>query len=144
MLEKIKLRSALQEAFRLATSVNQYLDTMSPWQEIKKDKESAALTIYTALRAIDSLKILFSPFLPFTCEQLHGFFGYEDSLFGSSSVETVKDSLGEHSILKHSPIAENQWRPSELKTCTKLVNPVPLFKKLDEVVIEEERARLGK
>jgi methionyl-tRNA synthetase len=70
-LAAVRLRSALGEAMKLATAVNQYLDQTSPWSELKRDKTEAARTIYTALRAIDSLKIIFAPFLPFTAEKLH-------------------------------------------------------------------------
>ena len=38
---------------------------------------------------------------------------------------------------------EGQWKPSNLKPGAKLNQPGPLFKKLEESVIEEERARLG-
>jgi methionyl-tRNA synthetase len=144
LLEAVKLRAAFQEAFRLATTVNQYLDQMAPWQAVKTDKESAALTIYTALKAIDSLKVLFAPFLPFTSEKLNGFLGYASPLFGESSTETVKDSLGEHIVLKYRGVDGMLWKASELKPGAKLNQPVPLFKKLEESVIEEERARLGK
>jgi methionyl-tRNA synthetase len=143
LLDAVKLRSALQEAFRLASRVNQYLDQMAPWQMIKTDKESTALTIYSALKAIDSLKILFAPFLPFTCERLHGFLGYQSSLFGQVSTSIVKDSLGEHKVLLYDGRAGLQWKPSELAPGTKLTPPAPLFKKLEEKVVEEERARLG-
>ena len=95
-LEAVHLRAALQEAIRLASEVNKYLDTSAPWFEIKTDKEAAAKSVYTALKAIDSLKVLFAPFLPFTSEKLNGFFGYETPLFGEQYTETVKDSLGEH------------------------------------------------
>lgn len=147
LLEMVKLRAALQEAFRLATAVNQYLDQQAPWSAIKTDKDSAALTIYTALRAIDSLKVLFAPFLPFSSEKLNGFFGYETPLFGASYIEAVQDALGEHTVLRYgvgrtgSPA---HWKPSELKPGAKLNPPAPLFKKLDEKIVEEERARLGK
>ena len=57
--------------------------------------------VYTALKAIDSLKVMFAPFLPFTCEKLNGFFGYETPLFGEQYTETVKDSLGEHTVLRY-------------------------------------------
>jgi methionyl-tRNA synthetase len=144
LLEGVKLRAALQEAFRLATTVNQYLDQMAPWQAVKTGKDAAALTIYTALKAIDSLKVIFTPFLPFTSERLHGFFGYEAPLFGQSLIESVTDSLGEHTVLKYRGVEGMQWKPSELKPGAKLNPPAPLFKKLEEKIIEEERARLGK
>src|SRR5512139_555750 len=92
-LEAVHLRAALQEAFRLAGEVNKYLDTSAPWFEIKTDRQAAAKSVYTALKAIDSLKILFAPFLPFTSERLNGFFGYENPLFGEQYIETVADGL---------------------------------------------------
>ena len=143
-LEAVHLRAALQEAIRLASEVNKYLDSSAPWFEIKTDKAAAAKSVYTALKAIDSLKVLFAPFLPFTSEKLNGFFGYETPLFGEQYTETVKDSLGEHTVLRYKGIDGLLWNPSELKPGAKLNPPAPLFKKLDESVIEEERARLGK
>jgi len=143
-LEAVYLRAALSEAMKLATAVNVYLDVNAPWTALKADKASAALTVYTALKAIDSLKVMFAPFLPFTCEKLHIFFGYESPLFGEQYTETVKDSLGEHTVLRYKGVDGLQWKPSALKPGQKLNQPGPLFKKLEESVIEEERARLGK
>ena len=150
-LESVHLRSALSEALKIATAVNQYLDQTAPWSAIKTNKEEAAKTIYTALKAIDSLKVIFAPFLPFTSERLHGFFGYETPIFGEQYTEEVTDSLGTHKVLRYRPIALSgaegaveAWKPSELKPGAKLNQPAPLFKKLEESVIEEERARLGK
>ena len=144
LLDAVKLRAALQEAFRLASTVNQYLDQMAPWQAVKTDKDSAALTIYTALKAIDSLKVLFAPFLPFTSEKLNTFLGHEAPLFGASYTEMVKDSLGEHTVLRYKPVeGGNQWQPVELKPGANLNQPSPLFKKLEDSLVEQERARLG-
>jgi len=143
-LEAVHLRSALGEAMKLATAVNVYLDVNAPWTAMKTDKDGAAKTVYTALKAIDSLKILFAPFLPFTSQLLHEFFGYETQLFGEQYTETVKDSLGEHTVLRYKNVEGLQWKPSELKPDARLNQPRPLFKKLEESVIEEERARLGK
>jgi methionyl-tRNA synthetase len=147
-LEAVRLRSAVGETMKLATAVNQYLDVNAPWTAIKKDKEAAALTVFTALKAIDSLKVLFSPALPFTCERLHGFFGYETPLFGEQYIEEIRDSLGTHTGLRYRSRGESathpQWKPSELKPGQRLNQPGPLFKKLEESVVEEERARLGK
>jgi hypothetical protein len=86
---------------------------------------------------------MFAPFLPFTCEKLNTYFGYETSLFGEQYTETVKDSLGEHTVLRYKPVEGLQWKPSNLQPGKKLNQPVPLFKKLEESVAKEERARLG-
>ena len=96
---------------------------------------------------IDSLKVIFAPFLPFSSEKLNSFFGYEAVLFGEQYIEDVSDSLGSHKVLRYRvrQIANlSYWKPSDLKPGAKLNQPGPLFKKLEESVIEEERARLGK
>ncbi len=146
-LNAVRLRSAVGEAMKLATAVNVYLDVNAPWSTIKTDKENASKTIYTALKAIDSLKVLFAPFLPFTSQRLHTFFGYESPLFGEQYTEEVKDSLGTHTVLRYNVSQSDNptyWKPSELQPGQKLNQPGPLFKKLEEKVADEERARLGK
>lgn len=144
-LEAVHLRAALGEAMRLASEVNKYLDQTAPWTAIKTDKTAAARSIYTALRAIDSLKILFAPFLPFSSERLHAFFAYTHPIFGETCVDPVQDTLGEHNVLRYYPdAATGKWQPSTLKPGDRLNQPAPLFKKLDISIVEEERARLGK
>ena len=144
LLNAVKLRAALGEAMRLASEVNKYLDTAAPWFEIKTDKSAAATTIYTALKAIDTLKVLFAPFLPFTCEKLHTYLGHTTSLFGEQFTEAHTDALGSHNVLRYNPTpATGQWQASQLQPGQQLVQPSPLFRKLDESVAETERARLG-
>ncbi len=142
----VKLRDALRETMRLATEVNRYLDANAPWTAIKTDRDSAALTIYTALRAIDTLKVLFAPILPFSSETLHSFFGYDAPLFGEQYTEKVADALGEHTVLRYKPVNSGElWQPGGLKPGQPLRQPAPLFKKLDEkLVIPDELSRLGK
>lgn len=143
-IEAVRLRAALGEAMRLAGEVNRYLDISAPWFEIKKDKEAAGTSIFTALKAIDSLKVLLAPFLPFTGERLNAFLGYDEPLFGEQGVESCSDSLGEHDALRYYPEkGKGKWAPSQLKPGQALRQPAPLFKKLDEGIVEEERARLG-
>jgi methionyl-tRNA synthetase len=143
-LNAVHLRSALGEAMRLASEVNRYLDQTAPWAAIKTDRQAAARAVYTALKAIDSLKILLAPFLPFTSQRLHGFFGYEGQLFGEQSTETIRDAVGEHLALRYHPEgATGHWQPSQLEPGRQLNQPGPLFKKLDISIVAEERARLG-
>ena len=144
-MEDVHLRAALGEAMRLATEVNRYLDITAPWQAIKTDRAAAGRAIYTAIRAIDSLKILLAPFLPFTSEKLHVFLGYTRPLFGTQSTATVNDEVGVHTILRYEANqASGEWVPSQIEAGRTLAQPGPLFKKLDVKIVEEERARLGK
>ncbi|HEX9018331.1 MAG TPA: methionine--tRNA ligase [Anaerolineaceae bacterium] len=143
-MEAVHLRAALGEAMRLAGEVNRYLDQTAPWTALKTDRQAAARAVYVALRAIDSLKILLAPFLPFTSEKLHTFFGNTNPLFGTQSTEKITDSLAAHTVLcYHGESATGKWEPSQLKPGQLLNQPAPLFKKLDVKIVEEERARLG-
>ena len=58
----------------------------------------------------------------------------------------VKDSLGEHTVLRYRPPASAgssvAWKPSDLQPGAKLNQPAPLFKKLDDSVAEDELRRL--
>ena len=142
--EQVKLRSALNETMRLASECNRYLDQTAPWKAIKTDKSRAGTIIYTAIRAIDSLKTLFSPVLPFSSERLNLSLGYTEPLFGSQVVEERTDTLGKHLVLRYLPDnASGFWGPSQIKPGQKILQPEPLYQKLDEEVAEEELTRLG-
>ena len=143
-LDAVHLRAALQETLRLASEVNKFLDVCAPWFEIKTDKDLAAKSVFTALKAIDALKIMFAPFLPFSSEKLHTYLGYSEPLFGVQYQEEVKDALGVHKVLKYRAGVGMQWKPGDLKPGTRLSQPGALFKKLEEKLVDEERGRLGK
>lgn len=142
-LETVRLRSALGEVMRLAAEVNKYLDDTAPWFEIKNNKADAARSIYTALQAIDSLKLMFAPFLPFSSERLHTYLGYTRPLFGEQFTVLLEDSLGVHEALRYrSGEAVGSWSPGLLPAGHKILKPEPLFKKLDDEIVAEERTRL--
>jgi methionyl-tRNA synthetase len=143
-LEAVRLRSALNECMRLAAEVNKYLDQTAPWFTIKTDKQQAGRAVYVAMKAIDSLSILFAPFLPFSAEKLRTYLGHTGQLFGEQFTQEFKDNLGVHSALLYDPAkAGGNWQPSNLQPGAQFNQPSPLFKKLDEKIVEEERQRLG-
>ncbi len=143
-LDIVRLRAALNEAMRLAAEVNKYLDTTAPWFTIKTDKEKAGRAVFVAMKAIDSLKILFAPFIPFSSEKLHQYLGYEGQLFGEQYTKDIEDALGTHTALLYDhKKATGSWQPSNLAAGHKFNKPKPLFKKLDESIVAEERSRLG-
>ncbi len=144
LLEEVKIRAALQETLALAREVNGYLDR-APWfGVIEEDRQAAATTVYTALRAIDSLKILFAPFLPFSSEQLHESLGYSEPIFGEQKIVTYEESERPHEALIYdASSATGRWAPSDLEPGRKFRKPKPMYRKLDDSVIDEERERLG-
>ncbi|MCX7617449.1 methionine--tRNA ligase [Tepidiforma sp.] len=73
--ERCHFRGGLQTALQLAQSANKYLDERAPWKAVKEDRGHAAETLATALDAINALKVLLHPVLPFSTERLHGDLG---------------------------------------------------------------------
>ncbi|MEA3460163.1 MAG: class I tRNA ligase family protein, partial [Chloroflexota bacterium] len=144
LLDGCKFKAALGEVVSLAREANRYLEEKSPWFQIREDPQAAATTIYTALRVIDSLKTLFYPFLPFSSQKLHRMLGYEGDIMGRLCIETFQEERKSHRALCYEGNRlEGEWVPSRLSPGQLLGEPVPLFRKLDEKIVEEETARLG-
>jgi methionyl-tRNA synthetase len=138
-----QFRAALNAALALARKANGYLDRKAPWFQIKEDPQAAATTVYVILRAVDNLKTILAPILPHTAQQLHEYLGYEGQLFGTQHVVEYQEETRSHQALTYDHSgAVGTWTKSELPAGQALREPAPLFKKLDESVIEEEHARL--
>ncbi len=58
LIEAVQLRAALRETMGLVRAVNAYLAQASWFSVVRTDKQTAATTVYTALRCIDSLTVL--------------------------------------------------------------------------------------
>ncbi len=119
LLEQCRFKAALQRIFETVREGNRYLDGQEPWKTIKVDRERAATAVATSLRLIAALKVLLTPFLPTSSARLHAVLG-----------------------LSGDPWA-GPWAAPELAEGHVLGEVAPLFKKLDDSIVEEERARLG-
>jgi methionyl-tRNA synthetase len=138
-----KFRAALGEAMALAREDNVYLDRKAPWFQIKEDRQAAATSVYVTLRAVDSLKTILAPILPHTAQQLHEYLGYEGQLFGTQHVVEYEKKTRAHQALTYDHSgAIGVWAPSALPAGQVLRQPAPLFKKLDESLLEEEDGQL--
>jgi methionyl-tRNA synthetase len=118
-LTNCHFKSALKMAMDLAQEANRYLDDKAPWKAIKEDKKAAAGSLYVALSVIAQLKTMLSPFLPFSSQKVHEYLGFEGQVENGS------------------------WKWQDLPPGQALREPQPLFKKLDESIIEEETKRIG-
>ena len=114
-----KFKLAILRAMELAQAANRYLDTKAPWKVIKTDRRAAATSLYVALTVITQLKNLLYPFMPFSSQKVHEYLGF----YGSPS--------------------DGRWQWQDLPAGQALCQPLPLFKKLDDSIIEEETKRLG-
>ncbi|HIN23063.1 MAG TPA: methionine--tRNA ligase [Dehalococcoidia bacterium] len=122
-LYNCRFKAAIGEAFGLAQEANRYLDTKAPWKTIKEDRDQAGATLTVAMQAINCLKTILYPFMPFSSQKVHEFLGFDG------------------------PIEEGSW---DFETCVagikagaSLREPSPLYTKLDPEIIEDEVQRLG-
>lgn len=144
LYDACKFRAAVQENLRLSTLVNQYLEDASPWATAKTDLAATGRALYTAIQAINALKITWAPILPFTSQRLHEMLGAEGTLFGEQRVEEYRETNKSHVALTYDgSTAVGHWQREEIPAGRQLPKPKPLFKKLDESVAEAELARLG-
>ena len=135
LIEQARFKAAVGEAMRASSLANQYVSEQEPWAVIKDDRERAATILNVALRCVDSLKIVFTPFVPFSSQTVHELLGYDDVISGPLAFREVADAGGHtHTILTGDYGSwAGSWEPSEPPVGQKLREPRPLFKKLDPV-----------
>ncbi len=118
-LAKCSFREGMRYSMALAQQANRYLDDQAPWKTIKESRHAAGRSLYTVMGVLAALSTMLSPYLPFSSEALHRSLGFGDTLL------------------------EQGWQMVRPSPGQALGEAKPLFKKLDESVIEEETARLG-
>jgi methionyl-tRNA synthetase len=143
-IESGRFRAALAETMRLASTINQYVTEQAPWALVRVDRGRAATVLYVALRAVDSLKTLFTPFLPFTSQRLHELLGYDGWIAGPLEFREVDEDGQTHEVLTGDYASwVGSWEPSDLRPGQELQVPQPLFRKLDDSVVSDELRRLS-
>ena len=143
-IEKAGFKAGINESMRLADLANRYINEQEPWRLVKEDRNRAATVMYTLLRVIDCLKLIFAPVLPFSSQRLHEMLGYEGLLSGAIRFDEVVEEKGRsHRVLTGNYVDRvGSWAPPSLPAGQALQQPKPLFKKLDDSIVKEELARL--
>ncbi len=113
-----RFKDSIRELMVLWDRANVWIDRAEPWKVIKTDRARAATSLWTAIQAISGMKTLSLPYMPTTAQQCHELLG----LSGAA--------------------AERRWRREEVPAGQPLAKPSPLFKKLDESIVDEEIERM--
>ena len=122
-LAHTRFRAGISQAFGLAQECNRYLDARAPWQAIKEDRAHAARSLGTTIQVLNCLKVMLSPYLPFTSQKLHGFLGFDGDVTAESwDFDALVEAIKPGGILR---------------------NPSNLYTKLDDDVAEQEASQLG-
>lgn len=119
-IEHFHLREALKDAMNLARIGNKYLADTEPWKLAKTDMQRVETIMNIAIQICANLAIAFEPFLPFSSKKLRNLLGMP---------EVNWDKLGCIDILPAGAHVEK---------------PVLLFEKIEDDVIEAQRAKLAR
>lgn len=114
-----QFREGLRSLMALAQHGNRYIDTRAPWKQIKEDRDGAATTLWTALNIVETLRTVTYPYLPHSAQTLHELLGHDGG------------------------VLESGWQRHTPVVGTALPTPTPMFKKLDDSIVEEEAERLA-
>ena len=136
-IERARFRNALAEAMSLAARVNRYLSEEAPGAVLESDRSRGGTILYTALRCVDDLKLMLTPFLPHSCQKLHELLGYDGWIAGPLDLREVVDADGAvHTVLTGDYATWiGRWEPSRLPPGQRLRDPSPLFRKLDPATV---------
>ncbi|MCD4700962.1 MAG: methionine--tRNA ligase, partial [Candidatus Aegiribacteria sp.] len=101
LLRNFKLKAACLRVMDLAREGNRYFDQSQPWKTAQTDRDKCATAIYYSIQLADSLRILFAPFIPFTCEKTGRMLGSSSLLWKDAGGENIPPGrqLGEPEIL---------------------------------------------
>lgn len=110
LIEAVELRAGLRRAMEAAADVNAYLNATEPWKALKTDRDRAATTLWTAVQAIAGIRVMLSPYLPFSTARLGAMLGTGEGV--------------------------PAWARTEIPAGTRFGEITPLFRKLDDDALD--------
>ena len=123
-------REAVFETMALARLGNKYFNDTEPWHTRKSDPQACANTIHVSLQICASLSVLMEPALPFSSARLRGMLNLEGvraSVPGGAAEGIGWDDAGKSLLQPGHALGEAGI----------------LFTKIEDDVMEEQKAKLG-
>ncbi len=144
-LGRCRFKSAIGEAMRTIGEANKYFSDQAPWKLKESDPARMATVLHVALQAVDDAKTLLTPFLPNSSQKVHEMLHPEGGVWADMPEIKRVDEEGAPSypVITGKYDDTPRWASSPITPGTPLAKPVPLFKKIDPLVADEEIARLG-
>jgi methionyl-tRNA synthetase len=144
LLEKHRQKAAIGEAMRIVAEVNKYFSESAPWK-LKDDPDRMGTVLHVALQAVRDCNVLLTPFLPHAAQKIHELLGGTGVHAPMPQITEVEDLDGgpAYPVLTGDYTVGAKWESVPVVAGTTLTAPTPVFKKLDESIVEEELARLA-
>ncbi len=120
LLDNFRFRDAQKEAMNMARIGNKYLADTEPWKLAKTDMGRVATILNLGLQIVANLATVMEPFLPFSSEKI---------LKQLNMEKQVWDTIGDMTLLKAGH---------------EIGQPVLLFEKVEDSVVEAQLEKLAK
>jgi methionyl-tRNA synthetase len=142
-LARSKFKAGVNEAMRVIGEVNKYFSEQAPWKLRESDPDRMQTILHVTLQAVADAKTLLTPFLPRSSAAVNEMLGGPGDWSGLPRIETVDEEGGpSYPVITGTYDSSFRWESRPIAPGTPLAVPTPLFKKLDQSVVDEELARL--
>jgi methionyl-tRNA synthetase len=118
-IENFDFREGLKEIVKLAKLGNKYFNDQEPWKTVKEESDRAATTLYLCNQLAKVISMVITPYLPSKSQEMREILGLEDNLKWEESAEFLAPG-------------------------TSISKAKPLFAKIDDKVIAQEKETLYK
>lgn len=130
-IETFQFRDGLQEIMSVTKYANKYFNDKKPWKAVKDDEASARTCLYLSNQLVHALSIVLTPYIPESVQKIREVLGMP--------VEVVDGFMNFDERIPHV-----MWDESKefLPAGYQVKKAKPLFKKIEDKTIEEEKEKL--
>ncbi|MEP7267288.1 MAG: methionine--tRNA ligase [Saprospiraceae bacterium] len=128
-IREFRFRDALKSIMDLSSTGNLILQSNEPWKKEKSDPESVKVVLNYCIQLVAVLSVAIRPFLPFTSDKMRDQLNLPQ-LKDENDLNIMLDALAEGELL----IPQDH----------KIGEPVHLFSRVDDAVIQEQIDKLKK
>ncbi len=94
LIQEGKIKESIKYVYEIASQFNKYLAVAKPWSVIKTDKEVAHKILSFSMWVIDSISILYAPFIPESSAKIQDVFGSDLDFNGKFEIGEKLNSDG--------------------------------------------------
>jgi methionyl-tRNA synthetase len=145
LLAHQRIKAAVAEAMRTVGEVNKYVTDTEPFKlKGESERERLATVLHTLAQCVADLNTILSPFLPHSSNAVHATFGGEGVFMPMPVVEQVADldDGRPYPVITGEYSGTPPWRSEPVRVGAPVNKPTPIFRKLDESVVDDELRRL--
>lgn len=130
-IDTFNFRDGLQEIMTTCKFANKYFNDKKPWKAVKEDIESAKTCLYLSNQLVHTLAVVINPYLPETAQKIRGILNMP-----------TEDVEGFMKFENRNPLVCWDEAKEFLDEGYEINKAKPLFKKIEDDVINEEKEKL--